>query len=159
MVLHDLFTHPQQFSDGVGVEVCQLKGLDFYWVEAELASVPGLQHPYYQGELSITSLAMSSKCCSLQGGRASSDSHTLMACSPTPMPAGPDLLGCPGKVKSPLSLVLQQIRGRDGFPALMIPGPALLPASGGKGQGRGGHLTHATTWQTSGEPNCLHSNP
>lgn len=126
---------------------------------SELVSLPGLQHPCYQGEFSITSLAMSSKCCSLQGDRASSDSHTPVACSPTPRLAGPALLGFPGKVKSPLSLVLQQMRGRDDSSALMTTGSALLPASGGKGQGRGGHLTLATIWQTSGEANSLHSNP
>ena len=67
-----------------------------------------------------------------------------MATSPVLMPpglahlqalhAGPALLRYPGEEQDPLSQVLQQVGAKASSTALMIPGPALLPAIGGKGQ-------------------------
>lgn len=50
--------------------------------------------------------------------------------------SGPALLCCKGMVQGLLSPVLQQMRGRDGSPALITLGSALPPAVGGKGQGK-----------------------
>jgi hypothetical protein len=53
-----------------------------------------------------------------------------LICAP---PAGPVLLCYPGKVQGLLSLVLQEMRGRDSSPTLMTLGQILPTASGGKG--------------------------
>lgn len=66
-------------------------------------------------------LAFSHSCCE--------------ASSPISSTSRPALLCCPGKVQSWLSLLLQQVRGRDSCRALMILlGITLMPTAGGKGK-------------------------
>lgn len=67
-------------------------------------------------------------------------------------PAESVLLCCPGKEQGLFSQVLQLVRSMDSSFALRNLGSVLLPAIGGKRQGRAVHLSlaHATTSQTNG---------
>ena len=64
---------------------------------------------------------------------------------------GPALPRCSCEVQGLLSSVLQQVRDSISSPALMTPGPAFLPAIGGKEQlWDCVFLIYVTTWGTSG---------
>lgn len=58
-----------------------------------------------------------------------------------PCPGTP-LLCCSGEVQNLLLQRMQQSRGRGTSPALIAPGPAVLPAIGSKGSEEGAPLLH-----------------
>lgn len=107
------------------MEGANLKPWIWFWEVAKLVFQLTDLHQHRQGKLSTTALASISNAVTGKGQSQLSFIHDLRTVSATPMTPEPALLCCPGEVQGPLSGLLQLVRGRSSFSALMTPGTAL----------------------------------
>ena len=126
----------QKITDGVDVTVSQLSpGSGAEWLQGW--SVFQFSPVLTCAELSGIVVTSSPYAVRNKGQDWFSCFHVPRVSSPTPIPARPALLCCPGEVKRALSRVLQLVRVMDSSPALKTSGSALSSATGCEGRGWG----------------------